>query len=220
MSQDYIPRREVNFNTWQDVFLTYLLANCVRFGLTTALIDPLITLQIAWRDAWTAATSPATRTKATIKAKDEAMKAYKAAIRKFVKTHLTWNDAVTDPDRDDLGLPIRDTQPTPAEIPQDVPEHEVRMSIARRLAFLLRAAGATGFGKPRGRHGIEMRHALLDAPPTEIEQLIHSEFTTTHTLTLDFRESERGKTLYYIFRWENTRGQKGPWTEIFHAIVP
>jgi hypothetical protein len=31
---------------------------------------------------------------------------------------------------------------------------------------------------------------------------------------------QRGKTVYFALRWENTRGEKGPWSEIMSAIIP
>ncbi|MDR2362267.1 MAG: hypothetical protein LBD91_06005 [Prevotellaceae bacterium] len=29
-----------------------------------------------------------------------------------------------------------------------------------------------------------------------------------------------GKTVYFALRWENTRGEKGPWSDIMSATVP
>lgn len=39
-----------------------------------------------------------------------------------------------------------------------------------------------------------------------------------HTLTFD--ENQRGKTVYFALRWENTRGEKGPWSQIVSSIIP
>jgi hypothetical protein len=30
----------------------------------------------------------------------------------------------------------------------------------------------------------------------------------------------RGKTVWFRLRWENNRGQKGPWSELYSAIIP
>ena len=48
----------------------------------------------------------------------------------------------------------------------------------------------------------------------------HSEFDTASPFTLNFQGHERGKTVYFCLRWENTVGEKGPWGEIYSAIVP
>jgi hypothetical protein len=59
--------------------------------------------------------------------------------------------------------------------------------------------------KPAGQHGAEIRWAMRD---------------THMPLTFEFDESDRGKTVYFCLGWENTRGEKGPWSEIQSAIVP
>jgi hypothetical protein len=74
--------------------------------------------------------------------------------------------------------------------------------------------------KPAGVHGFETAWAILDAPPTTWEQLVHSSFCTRTPLRISFEGDKRGKTLYFALRWENTRGVKGPWTTIFTAIIP
>ncbi|MDR0743629.1 MAG: hypothetical protein LBF05_04640, partial [Tannerella sp.] len=68
--------------------------------------------------------------------------------------------------------------------------------------------------------GVEIRWAILSAPPGSIDELIHSSFVIHTPFTLTFDESERGKKVYFILRWENTRGQKGPWSEIVSAVIP
>jgi hypothetical protein len=59
-----------------------------------------------------------------------------------------------------------------------------------------------------------------EAPPNEVEELLHSSFATKSPLELTFKESERGKKLYYAVRWETGTVKKGKWSEILSAIVP
>jgi hypothetical protein len=49
---------------------------------------------------------------------------------------------------------------------------------------------------------------------------VATESATRTSLTLEFDEPDRGKTVYFCLRWENTRGQKGPWSPIQKAIIP
>ncbi|MDR1279698.1 MAG: hypothetical protein LBK99_02600 [Opitutaceae bacterium] len=153
---DYIPRPQAVFNNWQETLVAYLLANLGRFGLTTDMLDALMALQAAWRDAWAAASNPDTRTKATVQAKNEALAAYKAGIRQFVNEHLAY----------------------------------------------------------------KMRWVISLTQPTSLDQITHSEFSTRSAIVLDFDENQRGQRIWLIARWENTRGQKGPWTDILSAIIP
>jgi hypothetical protein len=50
--------------------------------------------------------------------------------------------------------------------------------------------------------------------------LTHSAFDTRSPLKLQFENDLRGKTLYFAMRWENTRGEKGPWSPIMSVIIP
>jgi hypothetical protein len=69
-------------------------------------------------------------------------------------------------------------------------------------------------------HGVEVRWALLGIAPLSVDELIHSSFDTHSPFTLDFSENDRGKTVWFCLRWENTTGEKGPWSEMMSAIIP
>jgi hypothetical protein len=45
-------------------------------------------------------------------------------------------------------------------------------------------------------------------------------FDTNSPLDIEFTEEDRGKVVWFAVRWENTRGEKGPWSEIYFAIIP
>jgi hypothetical protein len=49
---------------------------------------------------------------------------------------------------------------------------------------------------------------------------MHSEFDTHSPYIFQFDLPDAGKRLYVCARWENTRGQKGPWSVIKNAIIP
>jgi hypothetical protein len=49
---------------------------------------------------------------------------------------------------------------------------------------------------------------------------VHSSFATHPPFSLPFDLADTGKRLWYAARWENTTGQKGPWSEIMSVIIP
>ncbi|MDR1283137.1 MAG: hypothetical protein LBK99_20295 [Opitutaceae bacterium] len=70
-------------------------------------------------------------------------------------------------------------------------------------------------------YGAELLYGIADgAGPLTFSQLTHSVFSTHSPFRIEFAEELRGKTVYFCLRWENTRGQKGPWSEIVSAIIP
>ncbi|MDR1273488.1 MAG: hypothetical protein LBK12_02965, partial [Odoribacteraceae bacterium] len=66
----------------------------------------------------------------------------------------------------------------------------------------------------------EIRWAISETPVVNVDDLTHSAFDTRTPFNLEFRGEERGKAVYFCLRWENTRGEKGPWSEIQSAIIP
>jgi hypothetical protein len=220
MKRDYMPSKEAEFYAWVTVFFTYLLANLSRFGISSSVLSPLTSLRDDFFTKYVIATAPATRTKATVLAKNNAMSALKKALRVFIQEYVSFNHLVTDVDRDNLGLPIRKTSRTPVPVPVTYPWFMVDSSIIRVLIIYFRDLLSENRAKPFGVHGAEIRWGISDTPIINPEDLPHSSFDTRSPFRLEFSGEERGKTVWFCLRWENTRGEKGPWSEIVSAIVP
>jgi hypothetical protein len=77
-----------------------------------------------------------------------------------------------------------------------------------------------GKKKPAGQHGIECRWGILPGAPADASGLHDSEFDTHTPLVLNFPGQDRGKTVYFALRWENSRGLKGPFGPIESAVIP
>jgi hypothetical protein len=167
------------------------------------------------------AESPTTRTKAAVQAKVDARKILEQTLRQAIREYLTNNHLLTDPDRDNLGLPIHKTTRTPAPIATTYPEFEVDSSTIRRLTIHYHDQGsAKSKAKPVGQHGAEIRWMMSETPIIDVVDLKNSAFDTKTPFMLEFEGHDRGKTVYFCLRWENTRGEKGPWSEIESAFVP
>jgi hypothetical protein len=111
---------------------------------------------------------------------------------------------------------------TPNEKPTDNVKYNVYFGILRHILIYF---GLTGKkiklrGKPKGVHGAEIRWAILDHIPLNIEELHEPAFSTRSPFDFEFREEDRGKMFYFCIRWENTTGKKGPWSEIIAVRIP
>jgi hypothetical protein len=152
--------------------------------------------------------------------KNETRDTLKSATRRFVKGYVEYNPVVTDKDRELMGLPIHDTKPTPVTTPASFPVPTVKQPSPGTVEVNVVDSVSGRKAKPAGVHGFETAWAILDTAPVDWEQLNHSSFSTRTPLHLTFHGADRGKTLYFALRWENTRGVKGPWSEIFSTIIP
>jgi hypothetical protein len=171
----------------------------------------------AWYTAYSKMSGPYTQVDR--EAKNDAKRASKKAIRAFVNQYLRF-PPVTDEDRTAMGIPNHDTRPTPIPAPGDIPEVEAQTPLPRVLRFRFRRASMKRWGKPGNVHGMELVWVIADTAPTEIEELIHSAFATKSPLELTFKESERGKRLYFAVRWETGTVKKGKFSAIYSAIIP
>jgi hypothetical protein len=220
-NSNFLPDKEAEFYAWVVVFFNYLITNLSRFGISSSVLSPLTALRDDFFTKYATAQAPSTRTKAAVKAKNNALDALKDALRPFIREYLTYNHLVTDADRDNLGLPIHKTSHTPAPIPDSYPAYMVDSSMIRFLGIHFRdAKSEEGHAKPFGVHGAEIKWGISDTPVVDPEELPHSAFDTRTPFRLEFSGEERGRTVWFCLRWENTRGEKGPWSEIVSAIVP
>jgi hypothetical protein len=169
--------------------------------------------------AWT---DTSTRTEAIITALATSQKTLTSNYRRLYTGFLKSNPLVTDEDLVRMGLPKRNTERTPVPVPTTWPESHVDTSTQRRIVIhFFDSTDPHKKSKPEGVHGAEIRWQVFDAQQVvTMENLIESSFDTKTPFTLDFKEEQRGKILYYALRWENTRGEKGPFSLIQNIIIP
>ncbi|GHT70624.1 hypothetical protein FACS1894110_22430 [Spirochaetia bacterium] len=219
MAGDFIPHADGAFLEWSKTLVTYAAAHLTAFKVETAALTPIQTLLTAYQTAYDKAEDP-NRGKVDVLEKNETRDALKAALRTFIKAYLIYNPDVTDADRENMGLPLHDGTRTPVPPPSTIPEIELDSSIIRQVSVHFKDSGSEKRGKPAHVHGVELRWALLDNPPSSVEDLTKSAFDTASPYTFTFDEAERGKALYICPRWENNKGDKGPLGEIVKAIIP
>ncbi|MDR2358222.1 MAG: hypothetical protein LBD87_00280 [Prevotellaceae bacterium] len=218
-NSNFLPRKDVEFLQWATNFLVVLLKILSRIGFPDSVYGILNERVDIFSNKLRIADAPETRTKATVQEKNEARKSLESYLRQAIGEYLTRNHLVTDADRDNLGLPIRKTTHTPAPVATTIPWVQVVINLIRHLRFDF--GGSEGSkAKPAGQHGMELAARIGDEKPANVHELTHSYFDTHTPLTIDFEEEDRGKTFWYAVRWENTRGEKGPWSEIQSAKIP
>jgi hypothetical protein len=215
-----IPRKDVDFHEKQKVITSKTKPKLTAWGISKPWFDEQVSpAKEEWVSAWANCQDPAQRTLYITFLKNEKRKAYEKLLRILVKM-LKSSPLVTDDDRRSMGIEIRDASWTPVKPPKTYPEFTVDSSMIRCLRISFRDLGSKSKAKPYGVHGAEIRWAILDKPPVLVEELVHSNFDTHSPFELTFTDHERGKSVYFCLRWENTRGEKGPWSEIVMAIVP
>ena len=219
---DYIPAPDDEFDTYlRDQFAPYVNTNFAALGLTAADNTSLQGPTSAWGYAWVAQTNAAAALEATTMDKDHKRADVEVVIRRLAMK-LQSNPAITDAQKAALGITVRKTTKTSVGVPTSVPVMS-RVDTSTRCILRLFFADATTpdtKAKPPGVQGCEVREQIGGTAPTNPETMAFLAIETRAPYRADFEATDVGKAVYFAFRWLNTKGQPGPWSQIYSAMVP
>jgi hypothetical protein len=141
-----------------------------------------------------------------------------------------------DADLVSLGLPIHDGTPTPVPPPTGFAEADISWPGVGTIELHCRPVAGqppldlrSDYGyriyygvMPQGGASTEaatgVKRELMKVPTTG-DELPHSRFVRRKKERLYFT-GDSGKTVYFCIRYENSKGDAGPWGPIFSAIIP
>ena len=157
-----------------------------------------------------------TITEMLIKAEAEWKTNYRLLYR-MIKPNLE----ISDEDLSQMQLPSRKRdKPTPVPVPSTIPIAKIELVSPGAIIVHFQDRDAIGKGKPAGVHGAEIKWALLEQAPNSYKELVNSAFDTRTPFELSFDKEDKGKRCFFSIRWENTRGEKGKWSDIYETVVP
>jgi hypothetical protein len=220
MSNDYIPESDGNLLVWSKNLFDVVDAKAKAFGLDPLEYGPILDLVGKYEAALAAALDP-NHGSVDIQAKNDARDEMKGAVRGYVSEHLEHNHLVSDADRKQMGLTVHKDTRTPSPVAEDAPVIEVDSSRIGRLKIYFFVQGSRyRKGKPKGQHCAEMVWIISETPPEKWSDMAHSLVDTNSPFELVFEHDQLGQTIWFAVRWENTRGEKGPWTDMIKATIP
>ena len=220
--EHYMPRPDGNFAAWAKQYDEAVSEFYEEQGLDENLLIALKNALSVWAAAYPAHVRAQAAAEGARQAKDTARAALERQVR-LITNFLQGYPQTSNADRATMGITVRDTSPSPAPAPTTRPLTLVESG--QRLMHNLRLVDEstpTRRARPAGVLGAEVWVKLVDADkpaPTNPAALTFLTMTTKPTFRADFKLGEGGKTAVYMARWINTRGEKGPWSEITTATV-
>lgn len=209
------PSKEADLNSYFQIAVPYLLENRTRLLISQANQD-LIELKLeAWNEIFPQSQNSNTKTKTIIQIKDGAKEELMTALRAVYADipASIW----TLEDRNTLNMPERSTSKTPAPVPTTVPIGQVNTS--RRLEHTISFTNEDGSSaKPFGVHGCQIWYKI-GTPAVDPSELSFMFTDTASPHIHQFSGEHVGKNVYYWLRWENTRGETGPWSDVVMATI-
>jgi hypothetical protein len=200
--KDYVPKKDADFDVWFKFMIQYVAKKCSIIPPATAAEWTHIPAEVRaaladayafWYTLYLAVIGP--HTPVDTQAKNNAKKAAIAKIRPFVNQYLRFLP-VTDEDRTAMGIPNRDTIPTPIE-PTTRPEFALTLKDIRQIGIVFWDQGKSSKHRaiPYGMNGAVVLWEVRPDPPDKPENLSKSALATRTRFTLEFEEPERGKTV-------------------------
>jgi hypothetical protein len=232
---DWLPSKREEQITMSKNWQTILTTKATAWSIPTADVTALKTLTTAAETALALAQSSSRTVVITAQAK-AAFAVFVDKMR-FIKSRYFVSPPLVDADFISLGLKPHDTKPTPIPPPVDQAEADVTYPAAHTLELHLRPLADSAPDPHRSDYGFRVYFGILPpggasveaatSPKRELmktpvtgEALPHSHFTRRKRERMDFSQEESGKTIYFCVRYENAKGEPGPWGPIFSAVIP
>ena len=218
--RNYIPENDAEFHIWQAGLVEIIESNQLIWEIPITDMTVIKMIQGNWSAAFGNASNKQNRTSADVQAKDDERATYEKDIRGFVAQWLANNTKVMNSDRERMGITVKSDSRTPAPTPTTFPVGVIDFSV--RLQHTIHYTDQVSpwrKAKPDGVHGCEIWMKIDGDAPIDPSELSFLTTDTSTPYTATFEGKYGGKTVYYWFRWVNTRGEHGPWGSAISAMV-
>jgi len=213
----YMPQAEGAYISWSRQFLTVVDQHKTAWGIPDAKVTEMLALQTEVETLHKKCQT-ADRSKTDVVAKNEKIALLKHKEEALV-AQLQAADYMNDEFRRQLGITIRDKTPSPHPRPSEEPDTDVR-GTKNHFEHQVRALNPDGKPrKPAGIYGVAFAWQVGGERPAAGEDLPKGRFSRKPTLVVTYTEADKGKTAYYSTAYENSKGDKGPWSPVEEAVI-
>lgn len=206
----YMPAKQAAQVLWSQNFHTVTSGKTNQYGLTADQVAAFATVNTTLQAAWAAVMEPSTRTKPTVAAKDDALRAMKAVARNLVSV-VQGTPSVTNQLKLDAGLTVRSDKPTPTPIPAAAPKVNVIGVFGRTLMIELRNVAGDKRAKPEGVKDAMLFYAVGPIPPVDVSEWTFIANPTRTNLEIVLPgDIAPGATVWLTAYWQNSKSDGGP----------
>jgi hypothetical protein len=218
-TSDYIPRADADFDAWLKNFVDYVAANAADLGLTPAQVTSAQTVRADWGVKYPASTTAQAAANSAVQGKTDSRSGAEVFVRSLVGS-IQANSAVTDAQRQALGITVRSASRTATGPPTSRPVATIDTS--QRLRHTINFSDEStpnSRAKPDGVQGCEIWMKVGDPAPAGPNDVHYVALDTRTPYVTEFDAADAGKTAYYMLRWISTRGETGPWSATVSGTI-
>ena len=217
---NYVPKNDNEFYFWIRNIVNYAIPNCERWNVgkpSDELIEMINNFELNLQKM-----DDPNHGSVDTRIKNDARRTLEKSARAFVQGYIAKNPLVTNSDKTRMSLPIYDTKPTTISVPLGQATANVVYLGGQVLRLHLNHITGTPFDA-KANYGCRIYYGLFadnDPLPENGKSLIQHVFTRRKREIIQFAPTDVKKTAYFCIRYENSKGQAGPWGPMFKALIP
>ena len=219
---DFVPTADGEFDAWLANFVAFANTNLAKLGVSAGDMGAVVATRNAWSSRYAAHGTAKATAQSARSDKDKARENVLALVRPMVR-RIQATATVTNAERDALGITISDGTKTAAAVPTTAPICHIGNGERLRHVIGFRdSENPSRRSKPAGVKAVEIFFTLtpVGAPtPTDPAEFEHLAQDSATPYVVEYSGADAGKNAHYIVRWVNSRGEKGPWSEVFSAAI-
>jgi hypothetical protein len=219
MAQDFIPKRESDLVTWSNTFSEGLTALNTQVGVSAALATEYAGLNTTWLTKYNAYQNDSTNSTTARIEKSEAKKALIAKAR-LLAGIAQRHPATTNAQRAELGITVKDVEPTPLPIPGQAQALVKGVNGKKVTTRVIDPANPTRRGRPAGVQGIHVYSHVGETYPPDLRDYDFQGAVTRSPVTVEFPDAAPGAKVWIVVAYYNPRGEEGaPSTPVFANLA-
>jgi len=220
--KQFIPVDDNDFYPWQGNFVNRVVTNQVAWGIPAGPVTALVARRAQYEPLYWTAQNKTTRNRTDVRAHREMREIYEKEIRAFVRNYC---GPLSNTDKSDLGLTIRDTEPTPRGKIELVPYIFLKAIGGGVIEVRSQTEkDATRVSMLKTADGIECKWTLVpkgEMPPEGDEDAKNTVVSRKARFTIDCGDKNAGDSFYGFFRWVNQSvpANSGLWTKALKVVI-
>lgn len=210
----YIPRKHEKFRRWAFVFTGRLAQNPAAAGITPEIAAQLTAAYALFSERYDLAQMPSQRTPYAIRAMNIARKSLESMCRTYAQK-IKNDPMVSDEVKFALPLHLGRKRRRHVSAPTTRPMLMINGSKSGQhtIRFHDDESGPAN-RKPRGAASLQLFAYVADRMGMNYDAAEYVGTYTRQPIRVNWPIETAGKTINYIGRWVNARGEEGPWSNV------
>ena len=104
--------------------------------------------------------------------------------------------------------------------PNEFVDFNLTLAGQKNIALHFKVTGAASKAKPHGYAGAIISYAIKEKPAVSVDELTKHSLSGRTPFSIAFTDEDRGKYVSVAMRWQNSKQETGPWSDIQSTIIP